>query len=228
MTSFIRSSRKLTVLILIAAIMLTTVAFVGSSSASAIVSTTPSPTYCIAWAVRLTNTGSEPLEINSNLFSFNPDFQLVSVETFILQPGETRDTRVLGFAPRSGWYAITFLSGPTFSYEILSYGQVSLDNCQGGKIGDGRLNDGGDQLGAPVAVYDTEQGLDVYLINPANGNGDKIFTATDEEVADVGETPAANTAIDSANGVTLYRLSSGEFQINATNFDGSPYAFDWK
>lgn len=227
MRFFAHSSRKLVILLLAAAMLLTSIAFVGSASAAPII-TTSSSTYCIAWAIRLTNTGGEPMEIDSSLYRFDSELQLVDAESFTLQPGETRDTRVIGFAPRYSWFAITYYSVPTLSFEILTYGQIGLENCLGGKIGDGRLNDGGDQLAAPVAVYDTEQGLDVYLINPANGNGDKIFTATDEEVADVGDTPEVNTVIDSANGVVLYRLTSGEFQINATNFDGSPYAFDWK
>jgi hypothetical protein len=220
LNTLVRASRKLIVLILVAAIMLTTVAFIGSASAAT--------TYCIAWSIRFTNTGSQPLTIDSSLYSLDPEIQLVSAQTFTLPPGETRDARVLGFAPRYAWFAITFLSHPSFSYEFLNYGQVGLENCLGGKIGDGRLNDGGDQLAAPVAVYDTDQGLDVYLINPENGNGDKIFTVTDDEVTNVGDAPAENTMLDGAKGVGLYRLTSGEFQINATNFDGSPYVFDWK
>lgn len=213
---------------LVAAVMLSMIAFVGSASAASIGSTSPATTYCIAWAIRITNIGSEPLVVDSSLYSVDAEVQLVGSETFTIPPGGTRDTRVLGFAPRLGWFAITFLSGPGYSYEFLNFGQVGLENCLGGKIGDGRLNDGGDQLAAPVAVYDTDQGLDVYLINPENGNGDKIFTVTDAEVAGVGDAPTQNTLLDGAKGVGLYRLTSGEFQINATNFDGSPYVFDWK
>ena len=215
-----RSSRKLTVLTLVAAIMLSMFAFVGSTSAAA--------TYCIGWAIHFTSTSSASIEINSSLYNLDPDVQLVSAESFTLHPGETRDTRVIGFASRTGWFAITFFSAFGFNYEILTSGQIGLENCQGGKIGDGRLNDGSDQLAAPVAVYDTDQGLDVYLINPENGNGDKIFTVTDDEVAKVDDEPIINTMLDGAKGVVLYRLTSGEFQINATNFDGSLYVFDWK
>jgi hypothetical protein len=198
--------------------MISSLAMVGSAAAAS----------CAAFAVTLRNNDTVA-HTASVFFVSLDDFSIVShTASITLQPGETGVLRLVSSVPNLN---ILLGGGPNglTVIGIDSFGDaITMANCDGGRIGDGRLNDGSDQLAAPVAVYDTEQGLDVYLINPTNGNGDKIFTATDEEVADVGETPGANTIIDSANGVALYRLASGEFQINATNFDGSPYAFDWK
>lgn len=211
-------SRKLITFSVLAVIVISSLAAVGSAAAAT----------CIAFAVTLRN--DDTVAHTAVIFFISADDPSIvsNTNSLTLQPGETGLLRLVATMP-STW---VFLGGGPGGLTILgadNFGDViTLDNCIGGSIGDGRLNDGPDQLAAPVAVYDTEQGLDVYLINPANGNGDKIFTATDAEVAAVGDTPSSNTIIDSASGVALYRLTSGEFQINATNFDGSPYAFVWK
>lgn len=211
-------SRKLIILSVLALVIMSSLAMVGSASAAT----------CAAFAVSLRNDDSVAHTANAYFVSAE-DFSIVSNEVKItLQPGESGILRLVASVPNLNIYVFGGPGGLTIvGFDNFADG-IAAANCDGGRIGDGRLNDGANQLAAPVAIYDTDQGLDVYLINPANGNGDKIFTATDEEVADVGDAPAANTIIDSANGVALYRLTSGEFQINATNFDGSPYSFTWK
>lgn len=211
-------SRKLIIFSVFAVIVISSLATVGSAAAAT----------CAAFAVNLRNDYSIPLTANAFFVSLD-DFSIVSNEvTLTLQPGESGILRLVASVPSLN----IFVGGGPGGLTIVGFDNfadgITTDNCVGGSIGDGRVNDGPNQLAAPVAVYDTDQGLDVYLINPANGNGDKIFTATDAEVAAVGDTPSSNTIIDSASGVALYRLTSGEFQINATNFDGSPYAFVWK
>ena len=115
-----------------------------------------------------------------------------------------------------------------FYYEDGRFRDISGDtspvnNCIGGRIGDGRINDGGDQLAAPVAIYRTDKGIEVWKIHAFTGAGTEIIIATDEEVAAaVGDT---NMLIEEAQGVSLYRLTSGEFEVVASEWDGEPYTY---
>ncbi|MFN8528631.1 MAG: hypothetical protein U0670_08485 [Anaerolineae bacterium] len=69
--------------------------------------------------------------------------------------------------------------------------------------------------------------IDVYLIN---GNDfHRAFRATSAEIAAVGDTPEVNTEIDSYYEVALYRLTTGEFQVNygPSRQDGKIYVVTW-
>jgi LysM repeat protein len=75
--------------------------------------------------------------------------------------------------------------------------------------GDDRLNP--DPV-APVAIYCRNAGIQVLAID-SNGQGHLAFFADFNEIARVG-VPSVNTLIDSGLGFGLYRLTSGEFQLN--------------
>lgn len=75
---------------------------------------------------------------------------------------------------------------------------------------DGRINNM-DQW-ATFAVYCPDDNIEVYAID-ATGAGQIAFTTTPEEVAAVGVPTSGNAIIEEGRGVTLYRLSSGEFQV---------------
>jgi hypothetical protein len=70
---------------------------------------------------------------------------------------------------------------------------------------------------APVAVYCRGDGIHLYSIDRF-GHGRLAFIATFNEINAVG-IPTANTLIDSGAGIGLYRLTSGEFQVNSTRRD---------
>jgi hypothetical protein len=77
-----------------------------------------------------------------------------------------------------------------------------------------------------AAVYCQPDGsVDVYAIQ--SGEGVFIFRATPAEINAIG-VPAENTPIMAGAGIVLYRLSSGEFQVNApANGDPNGYVVTW-
>jgi len=80
---------------------------------------------------------------------------------------------------------------------------------------------------ATAAVYCNSAGVDVYRLD-WSGNGTFIFRATLAEINKVPATPASNTLIDGAGGFALYRLTSGELQVNTPpNWEGKIYEYTW-
>jgi len=96
-------------------------------------------------------------------------------------------------------------------------------NC--GPIRDGRENI--EDEAAAAAIYCTDRGVEVYDIG-WSGEGSPAFIATFAEIDAVPNPPATNTAIDGSPGFTLYRLTSGELQLNGpADWEGKPYVFIW-
>ena len=95
---------------------------------------------------------------------------------------------------------------------------------------DGRLNDSqAMDCAAPIAVYQDGSGLiSVYAINPANGAGVLALSISAADVSAVG-VPDANAALGSGmnpftgQAITVYRLTSGQFQVMTSYGDGKPY-----
>lgn len=88
-----------------------------------------------------------------------------------------------------------------------------------------------DDCGAPVAVY--LGSIHIYSVNPVNGDGLLSLRITDEQIAAVG-VPVENTLLDeSANPFTgqpiqIWRLTTGEFQLNTFYADGKAYTMTWE
>jgi hypothetical protein len=99
-----------------------------------------------------------------------------------------------------------------------------LAPCSGGAgaapFTDGRLNNY--DAGQTAAIYCEDQGITVYGFYKTISF--IAFKASKAEIAAVPEKPIRNTKIKQAHGITLWRLSSGEFQVNAP--DG--YVFKWR
>lgn len=94
--------------------------------------------------------------------------------------------------------------------------------------GDGRINP---HAAAPVAIY-----LDpvrIYSVNPETSNGTLTLTLSDEEIAAAGVPGEANKLLAEATNpftgqpIALYRLTTGEFQLNTAYADGKPYSVKW-
>lgn len=96
-------------------------------------------------------------------------------------------------------------------------------------IDDRRLNKY--DIAALVAIYANDPYVDVYAIDPATGAGDLIIHFDVRTLP--AEAPASNQALASGtnphNGdlATLYRLTTGEFQVNAPQPDDMLYTFIW-
>ena len=113
---------------------------------------------------------------------------------------------------------------------VLGMSTSGLDNCA---LFDGRLNRVCEEPWQTAAVYCRADGaIDVYGIT--NGEGWLAFRATQAEVDSLG-IPNQNGLIDrSADGkIRLYRLTTGEFQVNAPLWDTvkgylpNGYVFRW-
>jgi hypothetical protein len=99
------------------------------------------------------------------------------------------------------------------------------DTGECGEIRDGRENFA--DAAAEAAIYCTDRGVEVYDLD-FSGDGTLAFVATFAEIDAVPNPPASNTAIDSSGAFTLYRLTSGELQVNGPpNWEGKSYVFIW-
>lgn len=85
---------------------------------------------------------------------------------------------------------------------------------------DGRINDF--DTAAPIAIYphmvDGEVGLIIY-----NADGMLLMVVSPQQIADALPNPESNILISEANGVALYRLTNGDWQINAPQYNGKTY-----
>ena len=97
---------------------------------------------------------------------------------------------------------------------------------------DGRVNNAqGLDVAAPVAIYDGS--INVYGIDPETGAGSLDVQISDEQIEAAGvPTDAPVLLAQSKNHFTgidiyVYRLPTGEFQINTHYADGKAYIFLW-
>ena len=132
-----------------------------------------------------------------------------------------------------------FVVGLLFLILALQPGEVALPTVSGSTgedrpckmVFDRRINHRPDEAcSAPVAIYDDP--LSVYAIDPGNGELRHILTIASEQVEAVGIPDKHMLLGEAPNAVTgypvrIYRLATGEFQINTWRYDGQPYVFIW-
>ncbi|MBN2472468.1 MAG: hypothetical protein JXN59_17205 [Anaerolineae bacterium] len=139
--------------------------------------------------------------------------------------GETFDSD----QPSADWYFIAPGTG-TYDHVLFPVGAaapgmkisyvVRSGDCRLMFV-DGRLNNF--DMAAPVAVYPQAfangVGMRFYAINSA-GEGTLTLEVTPEMIAAVPDQPAENTLIASTpdGSIALYRLTTGEFQVNAGEY----------
>lgn len=95
------------------------------------------------------------------------------------------------------------------------------------RLRDGRVNINDAAAGA--AIWCDSDGIRVYDLD-ISGNGTFVFHANWNEVRAVPQLPETNTIIDGTpGGIALYRLTTGEMQVNAFTEDFPPrtYTFIW-
>lgn len=101
--------------------------------------------------------------------------------------------------------------------------EVFDEDCR--SINDGRVNNL--DSAAEAAVYCNGGNIDVYDLD-WSGNGTFVFRVTPAELNRVPANPQENTLIEGAPGFALYRLTSGEIQLNGpADWEGKPYVFIW-
>jgi hypothetical protein len=98
----------------------------------------------------------------------------------------------------------------------LLFGSSILNKCT---FHDGRENC--NDAGQTDAVYCKDGGVTVYALYKEVGY--LAFTVTKAELASFPEKPARNTLIKQGKGAELYRLTSGELQLNGPN----GYTYRW-
>lgn len=148
-------------------------------------------------------------------FTFTVQVELYSPDT-IFDPG---------FILTSG----TLYSTASISGTCLQKGDPILSAFSGGSANapffnpdDGRVHA---DAGAPFAAYCTDWGLAVYGVNDQS-RGYLVFSQTLAEIG--GEAPAENTLLASSGDIRLYRLATGELQINAPLDElGKEYVLTW-
>ncbi len=105
-------------------------------------------------------------------------------------------------------------------------------SCAGGAAvtffnpGDGRLNV--DPV-APAVVYPATAGFPIYAVGP-DSKGTLSLAVTCADIAKISSNPAVNMLIkQTADGrIRLYRLTTGEFQINVRQSSGLDYVYTWQ
>lgn len=96
--------------------------------------------------------------------------------------------------------------------------------------GDNRVNNMTKDRSAPVAIYCEASGIQVRVIDPASSRGidPPAINVAFEAIAAAGVPADANLLLAEANGVQLWRLTTGEFQVNTTYAnEAKPYIVVW-
>ncbi len=97
--------------------------------------------------------------------------------------------------------------------------------------GDDRINRGDLDQSAPVTIYLNP--LRIYVIDQTTGHGSFLLEIGDEAIAAAGVPTSGPVllaqGVHYATGqpVAVYRLSTGEFQLNTLDAQGNPYVVVW-
>src|SRR5262249_23501471 len=87
---------------------------------------------------------------------------------------------------------------------------------------DGRINSHASDAAQTAAIYcESDGGVTIWAVK--NSVGTFAYTVTGAQIKVVPAKPAKNTLIKKAFDIALYRLTSGELQVNAPN----GYLFRW-
>lgn len=207
--------RKLLVAVLLLAIMVSGFAFVRGAAAA--------DYGCVAFAADLRNDTGSPQTATVFFADWFTDAALTNTASLTLLPGQTGTLRLVAFVPLP-----VYAGGGPGGLTVLGinpFGDViSVDNCIGGSIGDGRINDGADQLAAPVAVYCQSGLVHIYKIDPETGAGELALS-----VEQVSSMPTDGTTLLGADmGIEIYWRPDGKYQVNTVNFEGNLYAIAWR
>jgi hypothetical protein len=138
------------------------------------------------------------------------------------------------YPPNSTLQGIFLDFGITISYRLDTFfGVSSPNNCVGGRIGDGRINDGPNELGASLAAYcNGDGGIDVYAIDKSTSEGTLAFTASADEIASALASAASggsSVLVGEGLGDQLWAAADGTLAVVGPdlNGEGKTYRFDF-
>jgi len=104
-------------------------------------------------------------------------------------------------APIDG-YELVYFNGVLVAGFIVSDWILPPDNCVGGRINDGRINDGNDHMAAPAVVYCLDGGgIQVFDVDLETSNGNLAFEVSGAEIA--------NALISAASSGSSVQIRSG-------------------
>lgn len=135
----------------------------------------------------------------------------------------TKDTLVLVLLV----WEVAGLPQNTYSVTLSGCGEggESMAGPPATNLFDGRLNNSQlRDVAAPVAIYCADGNIDVYKINAETGDGTRVISFPQVEGLPESGT---NTELASAEGISLYWLSDGPYQLNTPNFEGILYSITW-
>jgi hypothetical protein len=120
----------------------------------------------------------------------------------------------------------------TYTNSISGPGIVSLSGASGFNPGDNRLNATDKDRAAPVAIYCTPDGIMILKIDPVTGKGidPAVIDITTDDIETVGVSESENLLLGDNDGVQLWRLTDGKFQVNTVYplQPGKPYIVNWR
>jgi hypothetical protein len=106
----------------------------------------------------------------------------------------------------------------------ISGGGITFGNGDVFNPGDSRINTAAIDRAAPVAIYCQSYGIQIYTIDPGTGRGSllPVISLSYEAIEAAGIPASANLLLAEEDGVQLWRLTTGEFQVNTR------YQQEWK
>jgi len=112
-------------------------------------------------------------------------------------------------------------TGPGYT-PVTIQNSPGADDDGGFQPDDGRLNV---DAGAPVSIYCQGKDVQIYAIN-SDSEGELALMVTADQLG--GDPPSENTLLAQADLIRLYRLTTGELQVNVgPDFEGKEYVFIW-
>jgi hypothetical protein len=174
-----------------------------------------------------------PGDVEFRSVLYDPDTGVVYFDRTITPQSDPYNGLTPVLVPITAWEDI-YIDGSywsTFSVELSTDFHLPLSDCSGGRIGDGRVNDGADQLGAPLAAYCKSGSIEVWDIG-TDARGTLGFTASADEI-DAGLADAAAsglpTLISSGLGNSLYATPHGNLAVLGPDLrdPGKVYKFEF-
>jgi hypothetical protein len=157
------------------------------------------------------NVVNAVLTVNGSTFSYSTTFPTITGINYLA---------AVGYDTPSSWNQHNYSAiDDSSNYPCPISWSMSRTGGASPIFTDGRLND--NDPGQTAAIYCENKGITVYGFY--HGISFVAFKASTAEINKVPEHPTVNTLIKQGHGIRLYRLTGGQFQINAP--DG--YVFIW-